>query len=259
VDKATGAVRSIKRQPPFGAYRRAVRLTVEPGVASAAMEDDVHHFRVWVRHEAGVIRAVEAEAPRAPWATCPGAMAQLKALEGRSLEAVRRLPGSERSQQCLHLLDLALLAASRAEDAPFTRLYRVEAEFDGVRQAVRLWADGREALAWEVEGGVIFGSRFDGATLARLTDHLKTLSPDDAEAALVLRRGSMISMARTVDLDAVESQLALRDSNGGPVGATCFATQPQRLSEGRRNFGTTRDFSGEGRWPLESAPKEDAA
>jgi len=236
-----------RRAGAIGSYRRGVRIKAQPGVATAEMEDDVHHFQVALRHADGVITAVEAAAPRTPWVTCPGALMQLKTLGGLRLEDVKALSRSERFEHCLHLFDLALLAASRAQDAPFERVYRIDADHDAAQPLMRMWRDGIEILSWRVDNGRVQGSRYDGAALAELSRRLGELGADEAEAVLILRRASLISFVRTVDLDAVSSSNALRASPG----ATCYAKQPVRLDEAERAVGSSRDFWTQGTWPLE--------
>ena len=74
----------------MGAYRRAIRIKAQPGQVVTEMEDDVHHFRLRLQHSEGTAVSVEGEAVRTPWIICPGALAPLRALTGRSLDAGRR-------------------------------------------------------------------------------------------------------------------------------------------------------------------------
>lgn len=51
-------------------FRRRIDIIAHPandtGEVRAALEDDFHHFRVWVRHRAGEITAIGGEALRFP-------------------------------------------------------------------------------------------------------------------------------------------------------------------------------------------------
>jgi hypothetical protein len=212
------------------------------------MEDDVHHFRVVLRHAEGKVTEVQGTAWRTPWTACPGAVAQLQALEGAPLETLRKLPAPVRYEQCLHLLDLALLAADHAHRSDFARDYRIEVDHDSAPPIARLWRDDVEILQWGIDGGRIRGSRFDGVAMSDLTHHVSTLPTEDAEAALLLRRASLISFVRRLDLDAVP------DSNtvAAATPANCYAKQPGRRDHALRNYGSSRDFSGSGTWPLEN-------
>ena len=69
----------------------------------------------------------------------------------------------------------------------------------------------------------------------------------EAEAALVLRRASMIAPVRTIDLDAFEDAEALTPN----AAVTCYARQPVRTQDAARNRGSARDFYGDAGWPLE--------
>jgi Protein of unknown function (DUF2889) len=135
------------------------------------MEDDVHHFGVGLRHDGGVITDVQGSAWRTPWVVCPGAVAQLRSLQGAALADLREIPRAERAEQCLHLLDLALLAADHVHEAGLQCLYRIEVDHDVSPPAARMWRDGRELLQWGIDAGVIRGSRFDGIAMAELTRH----------------------------------------------------------------------------------------
>jgi hypothetical protein len=148
------------------------------------------------------------------------------------------------------MFDLASLAATRAREPGFSRLYLIEVDHggDGAPLAT-LSQDGEELLAWRINRGVIEGSRFDGLTLAELPRRLEDLSADEREAALVLRRASMISFVRTINLDAYDYANELRAADPSP---TCYAQQLRRRDEARRHKGSSRDFWADERWPLES-------
>ena len=236
-----------RRQGPVGRYRRTIRVRAEPGLATAEMEDDVHHFMARLHHAGGVVTKVEGAAPRTPWVSCPGALMELKTLEGLTLEAVRALPAPARREHCLHLFEVALIAASHAGDAPFERTYRIDADHDAAQPRLTLWRDGREVLSWAVDEMVVRGSRFDGIALADIPRRLGGLSADEKEAALVLRRASLISFVRTIDMDAVTSSGAMRANPD----ETCYAKKSYRIAEAVRATGTSRDFWKDGTWPLE--------
>ena len=144
----TTTLAAATRAAPLGAYRRAVRLTAEAGVATAAMEDDVHHFEVVLRHEGDLVTSVEARPVRTPWSACPGAAQQLKTLEGCTTEQIRLMGAVERAEHCLHLYDLAILAATHAGKPGFERLYRIEVDYVASPPLARLWRDGLEVLSW---------------------------------------------------------------------------------------------------------------
>lgn len=237
-----------RRPKPIGRYRRAVRITVNGGTATAEMEDDVHHFAVAVTQAEGVVTAIRGTTWRAPWSTCGGGDRQLETMVGLRLDEVRGLPLATRMLQCLHLFDLAAIAAAHADQPGFRRLYQVDADYDGVLPRLTLWRDGQEVLAWEVDAGVVRGSRFDGAPVATLGRRLEGLDADEVEAVMILRRATSISHVRNLDLDGFTDSEVLHAGKG----PTCFAYQPERQGPVVRNRGSSRDFWAQRSWPLKT-------
>jgi len=66
----------------------------------------------------------------------------------------------------------------------------------------------------------------------------RTLVPDAAEAAIVLRRASLISFGRAQDLDTHETAGELGDIMSG----TCFTFTPGVMETSVRMKGSTREF-----------------
>ncbi len=89
-------------------YRRAVSLFNAAERCEGEMEDDFHHFRIWLRHDGERIVEMGGEALRFPWTTCgSGAVGQLSSLEGLSMKPLReQLSREQRYRQCTHLYDL---------------------------------------------------------------------------------------------------------------------------------------------------------
>ncbi len=231
---------------PIGAYRRAVRIRARQGTVETEMEDDVHHFRVRLQHADGVATAIDGEAVRTPWVVCPGALAPLRALTGQRLDAIHTLDAPHRSEHCLHIFDLALLAVAHAGDDDLERSYRIEGDYDRDPPQMTLWCDGQQRLSWAIDGGVIRGSTYDGLKVNELATKLADLPEVEREIAIVLRRASLISGVRRIDLDATPGSLSFATI------ANCYAKQPQRRSQALRVFGSTRDFWGRDEWPLET-------
>jgi hypothetical protein len=238
-----------RRAAPIGAYRRGVRLVAEEGRVSAEMEDDVHNFAVILEHDGERVTGVRAEGRRTPWTACDGAVTELGRLKGLRLDEIPAMSPAGRAEHCLHMFDLAMLAATRARQPGFSRLYLIEVDHGGEGSPLAtLSQDGEALLAWRIRGGVIEGSRFDGLSLAELPRRLGGLTPDEREAALVLRRASSISFVRSLDLDAYDYANELRKADPSP---TCYAQQLRRRDEARRHKGSARDFWADQRWPLE--------
>lgn len=221
--------------------RRRIRIVARDGEARAAVEDNFHHFRIAVRHAGGVVTSVASDAIRHPWSGCPLAGPQLDQLTGKPLTAdVGAVIGyTDARSQCTHLFDLAALAIAAAARGSDSRTYDISVpeRIDGRTQA-RLLRDGEPILHWDLQGSLITApGPFGGVDLRRgfaawVAEHL---AADDAEAALVLRRGVFISGdGPRVDLDTLAHPYA----TGG-----CYVTQPQRNSTFRRMVGSTYDFS----------------
>src|SRR5207244_2577728 len=105
------------------------------------------------------------------------------------------------------------------------------------RTRARLQRNGAPYLQWDVrETTILAPPPFSDINLregfARWA--LGTLSQDEAEAALVLRRCTLISLGRTKNLDAQHT--------AKPTGH-CFVQQPQRAQRALRMVGSTRDFT----------------
>lgn len=214
------------------------------------MEDDFHHFVTAVRHDGRVIQRVEVESVRTPWTTCFMAARTLQSLVGQPLAAGGRLSADLQTSGCTHMLDqIALAVAHAARGTPLLE-YRMELErgLDRVVHA-RLFRDGAPLLDWRVENGVIVGGELDGVSLDGLPRRAADrLAPDVLEAATALRRAVRISGARSLDMDAFPTAGSISDD----LPATCYSLLPGIRDQARRNRGTMRDFSGDGRWPLEA-------
>jgi hypothetical protein len=233
---------------PYGRYRRRIRVVATaPGVVEGGLEDDQHYFTVTLHHDGEQVVSVASGSVRAPWSTCADAAAPLRALAGMPLSdrclAVTQWTASE--LHCTHQLDLAGLTIAHAtrvaRGEAAVRQYDAEIPFgllDGEEHTVTLARDGEQTLRWIVRGGTIVApSPYTDATggFARWAD--ATLAPDDAEAAVVLRRACMIGMSRGMDLDQYDT---LADMPG--VSPVCWSMQPERAPVAFRNRGLIRDY-----------------
>jgi hypothetical protein len=233
---------------PGGSYRRRIRVTrVAATRVDAALEDDFHMFAVTVRHDGERVTRIDARAGRWPWSTCPDAGGRLDELVGMALAprctAVAAVANPR--WQCTHQFDLAGLAVAHATRAATTREYDVEvppAGADGVRTP-RLWRDGRLVHEWTVSvaSGLVAPAPFTAAPwrggFIRWAD--AELPPDDAEAAIVLRRACDIGMGRGMDLEAY----GCADELAGIMTGVCYTMQPEVMAVARRNVGSIRDFA----------------
>lgn len=147
------------------------------------------------------------------------------------------LKKTDQFQQCTHQLDLAGLGvAAMALERP-QRTYEVTVpdRKDGHTVAT-LHVDGQPMLDWRVDGMTIEGpAPYEGRSMgAGFTQFTSSLSRDEAEAALVMRRALFVSQGRGMDFGALGDR--------GPVGG-CWAWQPERIAQLRRQPENRRDFS----------------
>ena len=238
---------------PTGSFRRRLRVVLEDdGRVAAGLEDDFHYFTVRLRHDGERVVAVDAGSRRWPWTTCPSAAEPLRALVGMPLSPRCLAAGdwTDPRRNCTHMFDLAGLAvahAARGGPPGRTRQYDVAipagAQAGGPHE-VRLWRDGELRLTWVLDGRRCVDpppyseTRWKGGFLRWADEHL---APDEAEAAIVLRRACDIGMGRGMDLDAVPRAIDLLDIQG-PI---CHTMQPGVVEVSLRNTGTTRDFDGD--------------
>jgi len=214
---------------------------MEAGVRyRAALEDDFHHFRVELVVRGGVIASVRCEAPRHPYSVCPSAADKLQLLVGMppatSAHAVMRLV--DPNEQCTHMLELSGLTAAAAARALSQRCYDivVPLRVEG-RTRATLDRDGIHLLAWDIQDLDIIGPPpYEGIGLRQGMARwaFAHLTEEMAEAALVLRRGAVISLGKNRPLDA--------QRNAKSTG-NCYAQQPSRAPLAIRQVGSTWNFT----------------
>jgi hypothetical protein len=228
-------------------YRRRIELRPSDRVVDAAMEDYLHHVGLRLHHDGVTITAVEVAPERLPWTTCPVGVAGAGALEGVALDDVAdvdRWMGG-RSAQCVHAVDLAVLAASAARRGT-DRTYEVWVEPTGAdTRRARLLVDGEVWATWGLDGvALVVDAAFEGLSLDRQgfsTWTSQHLDPDDAEKAFVLRRAIFIAVSRTMDMDAFTHP----DESGGAV-ESCHTFRADIAAVSLRNRGTARATEADG-------------
>lgn len=242
---------TVRVGDPNGPYRRRIRLLHRSeGEVWGGLEDDFHHFEVTLRHDGTRVTRVEMEAFRWPWVTCPDAGEQLHALVGMELSdrctAVAKVTDPRRT--CTHQFDLAGLCVSHAVRTIAQREYEAEVPWSPTGVMVpRLWRDGELVHEWllaPVEGGwreLVAPEPFTTAPwkggFIRWAD--QNLPPEDAEAAIVLRRACDIGMGRGMDLEGLDSAQEL----AGIMTGVCYTMQPEIMPVAFRQRGTIRDFA----------------
>jgi hypothetical protein len=224
-------------------FRRRFRVTPGKDWVKTEVEDDYHCMSLTLRHENGTVTAVEPAMQRAPWTTCPGAVEQLQqTFTGVALKDF--VARGEKTANCTHLHDLALLGAAHAGDAQ-TLVYDILVS-DPVEGRCRaeLRRDGATALAWTHAGFKLLDPpELAGQSFEQLGAWIKTLDAAGQEAARLLRWGSILAHGRSRPMDQQS------DARRLPVGS-CYTFQPQRAAQARRIV-AVRDFSRGGPQPLD--------
>jgi hypothetical protein len=226
-------------------YRRRFRVTPAPGVVMSELEDDNHCMAVTLRHEGGVVTAVRAEQERAPWTTCPGAVAKLEqTFTGTPLAAFAQR--GEKPANCTHLYDLAQLAAAHANDTgPLVYDILASDPVEG-RRLLELRRNGTTLLSWTEENGRLAApAEVAGLNLMDMGRWLASLPPDEQEPARLLRWGALVAHGRTLPFS--------EQSDATRMPPSCFTFQPDQAALAKR-IGGGRDFSSGAAEPFDRRP-----
>ncbi|HEY6130869.1 MAG TPA: hypothetical protein VIV27_02565 [Halioglobus sp.] len=205
-----------------------------PGCVRSAVEDDFHCMRVTLHHDKTTANSVKADLVRAPWSTCPGAVAKCETTFTGI--ALADFPAQKvKSTNCTHLYDLALLAAAHAlDDTPLVYVVFVSDPIAGERSA-QLCRNGKPVLAWSDENYRITGpAELAGMKLNAMRTWIESLDPVQQEAARILSWVSLIAHGRTIPMD--------KQSDASRMPPSCYTFQPEQASRAVR-IGGTRDFS----------------
>jgi hypothetical protein len=216
-------------------YRRRFVVTPAAGHVRVELEDDYHCMAVTIRHANGVATSVEPILARAPWTTCPGAVAELKqTFTHVAIDAFAER--GEKTSNCTHLHDMAVLGAAHARDKE-RLIYNilVSDPVDGTRRA-ELRHNDVKVMGWTLEG-FRFTAPADlaGMTLEKMRTWTDALGPVEQEYARLLRWGAMIAHGRQIPM---ENQSDARKMRMG----SCYTFQTHRIVDAKR-IGKVRDFS----------------
>lgn len=231
----------------FPGFRRRFRITPGVGAVRSEVEDDFHHMSVTVHHDGALATTLVPIIHRAPWTTCPGAVAELeRTFTGVALKdfAAR----GEKQANCTHLHDLALLAAAHVAD-PAPSVFDIlvsdpieAARGEPVRRA-EVRRNGVTLLAWTESGfRLLEPAQLAGMTLDKMRPWIDSLDPAQQEAARLLRWGNMIANGRIIPLE--------KQSDASRMPANCYTFQPLRAVQAKR-VGVIRDFSNGCAQPLD--------
>lgn len=222
---------AIDQMPGF---RRRFRVTTGDGWVRSEVEDDYHCMSVTLRHAQGVVRAVEPVLQRAPWTTCPGAVEQLRqTFDGLQLDGF--VARGDKTQNCTHLHDLALLAAVHAQDREILVYDILVSDSVGGRREVELRRNGAPLLGWiEQDQRIVEPVELAGLKLDQLKPWIDSLDPQRQEPARLLRWGAMLAHGRIIPME--------RQSDARRMPPNCYSFQPARAAVAKR-VGLIRDFS----------------
>jgi len=216
-------------------YRRRFIITPSLHCVRSDLEDDYHCMGVAVHHEGRIATRIEPVMARAPWTTCPGAVAELIAtFTGVALDAFAERGAKQHN--CTHLHDLAVLAAAHAHDrAPLVYDILVSDPVEG-RRSAEIRRDGTLLLFLREAGGrMVEPDAATGLALDGLRPWIDSLEPALREPARLLRWGALVAHGRTVPWERQSDARRMRPGS-------CYTFQPARMAEARR-IGAIRDFS----------------
>ena len=254
---------SIPRDGSQAFHRRHELRAVDAHTVLAAIEDDMHHFELTLRHDGRVVTAVEGRAVRWPWAPCVDGARVIDALVGVPLSPSSSAVGAwtDATSQCTHQFDLAGLAvahaARHAAGGAASRSYLAVVP-DWHEHPFDAWIlrDGAEVLRFTV--GVRARSRRprpspgSRSTSGSSSGARPTSTTTPRRPRSLLRRAAWMSPARHIDLEA----FAMIGDSMVKTGV-CYATQPERLEIGRRNRNSLRDYGTHPQDLLADFPRRD--
>ena len=224
-----------------GVFRRVITIDTSGNYGRANVVDDYHHFQLEIEIADTRVRSARGSARRTPWSLCPFAARRIKSLAGLDIGASTNVfSDNSVSQNCLHVLELAPLLLAAFRNRIDFRQYEISAPYgDRESEPALLLTDGIEQLRWWRKGMVLTapskyaGAKLDQSFVAWATEHLPE---PEVEPALILRRGTLLTRGRALNLDAARhSQVALK---GG-----CFVQHADRATSASRVTGSTIDFT----------------
>jgi hypothetical protein len=222
-------------------YQRRILVRRESDAIAVDLEDNFHRFGVRLGVRGGRVSEVSGTAGRAPWTTCPGAVAALEDLHGHDVREPFVIDrASKAARHCTHLFDMAMLALDHLRLGLPGRDYRLAVEGSMESERVTLAVDGRAVRAWQIANDCFVSPEaWRGVPVPRV--HTRVNANDDPVAfveIMLMRRVARISHGRFMDQDRWESAA---DINAAP---TCISFQPGIRDSARRVKGSARDFTG---------------
>lgn len=206
------------------------------------MEDDFHCMSVVVRHDGKTATEIVADMRRAPWSTCPGAASRLEQFfKGVALKEFSEM--GEKKFNCTHLYDMAILAASHAQDESQTIYDITISDEENKERVAIIQRNGETLLSWiESDFKIVKPEVAQGIRLDKLRSWIDTLEPEMKEPARLLQWGNMLANGRSIPLKD--------QSDATKMPPNCYSFQPDRALEAIR-VGEIKDFSQNADQPLD--------
>ena len=211
-----------------------------------ALLDDYHDMGVALFVDGGVIADVVARMDRFPKTSCPGAVAAVRQLIGRSAGAgAMALTPPERGGQCTHLVELARLGLAwlaRNQRSGTIEVSVTDRDASGV-QHMALYRDGEPALEWvlgseriveplEHRGRSLFGG------FIRWVD--AALSPAEADLWRMAQMAVFVARGRAYIVDGPDPR---RVADEPLRHGACFSFSGAAFETAHDNTGYVRDMS----------------
>src|ERR1700730_9209991 len=171
--------------PPYGVFRRRIRIASDECHATADLEDNQHRFGVDIIHNGHAVKEIKGRALRTPWTTCALAASELRTLVDTGLlrSPFAVLHQISIAKHCTHMIDLAAIAVSAAARTVRQRQYDAVFELsnkDGVDWRIgTLKRDGTAPTRWIIRDGLVCEPKqYAGLEARRIARGLLQLTED---------------------------------------------------------------------------------
>jgi hypothetical protein len=229
-----------------GCYRRRIIFLRRTDGIDVALLDDYHDMGVALTVDDGLIVDVAAHMDRFPKTSCPGAVAALRMLIGRSASAsAAALSAEERGGQCTHLVELARLGLTRlvrGEPSGIAEIALTDRDEAG-RQQLTLELDGKLARVWVLQDEAILEpDTYRGRSLfggfIRWVD--AQFPPEEADLWRMAQMAAFVARGRAYVVDGnVPRRVADEPSRHG----ACHSFSGAAFETAYDNTGYVRDMS----------------
>ena len=228
-----------------GIFRRRIRINSYDLFVEVLLEDDNHGFQLSLKHDLSSVTAIDVQAIRYPYNTCPAAIDKLHGFIGKSLSDLKELSAVAKARQhCTHLFDLLQLAIDYSGKNGTNHQYdiAISDEINNVKKG-SISLNGKIIHEWVVSENILISPPIlNGQPLMRgFYAWAQKLIPDSQRrAAEALQRGFIVSTSRLINMDKISAQAV--DIAIMPIGA-CHSMQLGVIEGAKRERGVVRDFT----------------